>query len=182
MKRVIVVLAFSGALSACAGSSDMGTMLNSTPEPVSVRIESEPQGAEAKVPTGATCQTPCSLPLPANETTPVSFSLNGYQPQTIPVSVKSEKTLFSNPEPTIEPNPVYAVLQAAPPPRKKAPPRKKPAARKPAPKAPAASSAAPPPPAPEQQQPSGFGPPPPPSGGFGPPQQPSGGFGPPQQQ
>lgn len=150
-------------------------MFKSEPAPIDVRMESEPAGAEAKAPSGAVCRTPCTLPLPDTGTTVVSFDLQGYQPQSVPVTITPPEGGFAGmgaSEPRIDPNPVFATLELTPPPP---PPRKKKAAPKRAPQprpaaaAPAAQEA--PPPAaqmpPPQQQP-GFGPPnaPPPSSVF----------------
>ncbi len=163
MKRVIALLAGSAALSACSSfnwstpSFDMSS-LGGGPQTVNVRIESEPQGAEAKGPTGAGCRTPCTLALPANGTTTVSFALQGYLPQAVPVTVRVMRETWDNAESgaageqiTIDPSPVVALLEPAPPPppKRRAAPKKKPA---PKPQQPAA---APPP---------QFGPAPPPPG------------------
>ena len=51
-----------------------------------MQFESEPAGAEARTSLGQTCRTPCSLAVAANEFT-VSFTLPGYQPQTVPVRI-----------------------------------------------------------------------------------------------
>jgi hypothetical protein len=135
------------------------------PAPIvdTVRFESEPPGADAKVSNGQTCRTPCALALPVNAPLTVVFSLNGYQPESEAIEPIS---LAGNPT-EMRPNPVLVELTPAPPPAKPAKkPAKKPAAKKPAPKKPAAkkpaakpAAAAPPPPPPPmnaepaQQQP-----------------------------
>jgi len=110
---------------------------------VSLTIESDPPGADARTSTGASCRTPCMIPVPGDRELTVSYSLNGYQPQTIPVrprggsdnfvpDVASGTTLQAQAA-ELAPNPVYAQLEPAAPPapgRKRAP-RTKP---KPAPK------------------------------------------------
>jgi hypothetical protein len=177
MKRVFAVLACGSLLSACGStnwsmpSMDMSAF-KTAPATTSVRVESEPAGAEAKAPTGPGCRTPCTLPLAANGTTVVSFSLQGYLPHSIPVTVSSSRESGDLPDSgaaestRVDPSPVFAALEVAPPPppppRKKAPPPK----AKPRPKPAPAAQAAPPPPPPQQQQQPGFGPPagaPPPS-------------------
>jgi hypothetical protein len=88
-----------------------------------VRFESEPPGAEAKTSNGQTCRTPCALALPVNSPLTVTFTLNGFQPETEtiePVSATGTPTQF-------RPNPVVVELTPAPPPAK---PVKKPAPRK----------------------------------------------------
>ena len=111
-----------------------------------VRFESSPPGAEAKTSTGQTCRTPCALSLPVNSPLTVTFTLNGYLPESEglePMSATGSST-------QLRPNPVVVELAAAPPQPKQ--PAKKPAApkKKAAPKAaakpaqpPAAMSAAP---------------------------------------
>ena len=110
-----------------------------------VRFESEPPGAEAKTSNGQTCRTPCALALPANAPIAVTFTLNGYQPD----SENIEPIANSNGLPEFRPNPVQVELTPAPPPVK---PGKKPAAKKktgakpaakPKPKTSAAPAAAP---------------------------------------
>jgi hypothetical protein len=88
-----------------------------------VRFESEPPGAEAKTSNGQTCRTPCALALPANAPIAVTFTLNGYQPD----SENIEPIANSNGLPEFRPNPVLVELTPAPPPVK---PGKKPAAKK----------------------------------------------------
>jgi hypothetical protein len=75
-----------------------------------LQFESSPPGADVTVTAAAgqaaqTCKTPCSLSLPLSKQS-VTFSLNGYVSQTLPIDVQN-MTDFS-------PNPVQATLQAAP--------------------------------------------------------------------
>ena len=140
------------------------------PAPImdTVRFESTPPGAEAKTSNGQTCRTPCALALPTNAPMTVTFTLNGYLPE----SADIEPISAGNGLPELRPNPVQVELAPAPPPPKplKKPVRKKaPAAAKPAakPKAKPKTSAAPAPapavaaPAP-QQAPAPWPAPPPP--------------------
>jgi hypothetical protein len=101
---------------------------------VSLTIESDPPGADARVSTGASCRTPCMIPVPADREFSVSYSLNGYRPQTIAVrpggssnfgpDVAAVGPEYTQPSGSAElsPNPVYAQLEPAPPP---APPARK---------------------------------------------------------
>jgi hypothetical protein len=93
------------------------------------RFESEPSGAEAKTSNGQTCRTPCALALPVNAPMTVTFTLNGYQPETEniePISITGSPT-------QLRPNPLTVELTPAPPGpnsvKKPAPPKKKPAAK-----------------------------------------------------
>jgi PEGA domain len=117
----------------------------SSPPTESLRIESEPPGADAKTTQGQTCRTPCELTVQGGGDLSVTFALNGYQPQT--VALRSDQA-----EGKLSPNPLYVELQAAaaPAPAKKKTLKKKPAtaaATQPAPAPAPATAAFPPPPA-----------------------------------
>ena len=127
------------------------------PAPImdTVRFESTPPGAEARTSNGQTCRTPCALALPTTAPLTVTFSLNGY----LPDSEDIEPVASGPGVPEIHPNPVQVELMPAPPPPKpvKRPVRaKKTSAAKPAvkPKAKPKASSAPAPaaaaPAPQQ--------------------------------
>jgi hypothetical protein len=167
MKRVIVLLACGSALSACTSmnlsmpSMDFGGALKGSPATVNVRVESQPQGAEARGSGGGACRTPCTLAVPANGTSTVSFTLQNYLPTQVPVTVRTVRETWDNAESgavgeqvTIDPNPVFAILDPAPPPP---PPKRAPAKPKPRAQAPKPQQ--------QQQQPApAFGPAPPPPG------------------
>ncbi|MEH2509522.1 hypothetical protein V1291_000876 [Nitrobacteraceae bacterium AZCC 1564] len=150
MRKIVVVAAGLGL----AGCSSFSTpeMFKSAPPTVTVQLESQPAGAEARTSGGQTCQTPCSLSVPAEGDFTVTFSLPKYTPETIPVQVvrqQQDGLTGSSVPATVDPNPVYAELQPAPAAGRKskvakaAPRPKKPKA---APAA-AAPAEAPPPPA-----------------------------------
>lgn len=146
MYRVIAIVGGALALAACSSTPDWMSLDALKPGPVmdTVRFESEPPGAEAKVGSGQSCRTPCALAVPANAPQTVTFTLNGYLPETDQLEVIN--TVGSPPQ--LRPNPVLAELQPAPPPPKpaKKPARraaKKPAAKKPAAPKPAAQAPAP---------------------------------------
>ena len=156
MYRVIAVLGGGLALAACSSTPDWMNVdaLKSSPMMDTVRFESEPPGAEAKTSNGQTCSTPCALALPVNAPLTVTFTLNGYQPETEsvePISITGSPT-------QLRPNPVTVeLLPAAPPPKpvKKPAPKKKAAPKKKTAIKPAASptpAAAPVSPAPAEQQ------------------------------
>jgi hypothetical protein len=116
-----------------------------------VRVESDPPGAEAKTTTGVACRTPCALAVPAGNST-VTFSSTGYEPQASPLRVSAVRADWESETGapsgmSIDPNPVYAVLTPAPPPapppKKKTPPRRAPVAAAPPPAQQPASAAAP---------------------------------------
>jgi hypothetical protein len=129
---------------------DTPSFMKSAPAATTMQFESEPAGAEAKTSLGQVCRTPCTQAVTANEFT-VSFSLPGYQPQTVPVRVVASTD--GDPEgQRLVPNPVFVELQpagAAPVARKPAPAKKKPkTAARPAPTAMAPEQPSSPAPAP----------------------------------
>jgi hypothetical protein len=95
---------------------------------VSLTIESDPPGADAKTSLGPSCRTPCMIPVPADRAFTVNYSLNGYLPQVIQVGPRgggdvaydvaggTTETYGAVSQPEVTPNPVYAQLQPAPPP------------------------------------------------------------------
>jgi hypothetical protein len=92
---------------------------------VSLTIESDPPGADARTSTGASCRTPCMIPVPGDREFSVSYSLNGYVPQTIPVRPRGGDNFTpdvaggsapSGGSVELAPNPVYAQLEPAAPP------------------------------------------------------------------
>jgi hypothetical protein len=135
---VIVIL--TGALAGCTSSSS--SMFSSSPsQPEVLPFQSVPAGATVQTAQGQTCSTPCSLALPVTPQA-VSFSLNGYVPQTVQLTVhQGEGSWLSKPPPDLVPNPVVALLQALPPPPpasvkprpRKVAPRPRTAAPRPAP-------------------------------------------------
>ncbi len=168
MYRVVAIVGGALALAACTSSSDWANLDAFKPAPSmdSVQFESNPPGAEAKISNGQTCRTPCALALPTAAPLTVTFTLNGYQPETETLEVIQN----TGAPPNLRPNPVSVALTVAPPPPKpaKKPVKKRPAAKKttakPAPKtsakpaakkpaAPAPASAPAPAPAPMSTEP-----------------------------
>lgn len=138
MYRVVVIVASGLVLAACS-STDLPSWMKvdmdafkASPPMDTVRFESEPSGAEARTSTGQTCRTPCALAVPASGNMSVTFTLNGYRPET-----ETLELITNDGTPNLRPNPVLVELTPAPPPPRKptpAPPKKKPAP-KPAPRA-----------------------------------------------
>lgn len=149
MRRVLVIAASSLALAACSSSDfpklsmpsfDVPTM-SSSPATSSLEFESEPSGAEVRTSTGQTCRTPCALSVAASELS-ATFSLPGYQPQTVPVRMVAssdgggiDPMTGQTTAPRMSPNPVYAELTAAAPARRPAPATANPSSTKKKPKA-----------------------------------------------
>jgi hypothetical protein len=146
MKRVIAVVACGFSLTACTSSWMPSFELPSMPSfggggsvAASLAVESDPPGAQASTQGGASCVTPCRLPVTASGPFTVNIALNGYVPQSVPVRVMQADDPRLGTEdggagaPRLDPNPVYVELErAAPPPP---PPKKKKAAPKNAPTA-----------------------------------------------
>lgn len=145
--RVFVVLGAGLLLAACTSSSSWLNLdaLKPAPPTDTVRFETTPPGAEARTSAGQTCQTPCALTLPANAPFTVTFSLNGYLPE----SEQIELVSVDDGSTRLRPNPVTVLLAAAPPPPpvKKKPVRKRGTAKPKAAAKPAAPRAAAPRPA-----------------------------------
>jgi hypothetical protein len=122
MRRVIVIAVAGLGLAGC--SSFSMDAFKSAPPPVTVQLESAPQGANAVTSLGPGCKTPCSVSVPAADSFTVTYTLNKFQPMTIPVQVIRIPGDFSTPATTtVDPNPVVAELQpaeAGPKTRKKA--------------------------------------------------------------
>src|SRR4030081_611328 len=124
MRRVLVIAVAGFGLAGCSSfSTDSLTSFSFKPTPptVSVQIDSIPSGADARTSPGPGCRTPCSVSVPAENFT-VTYTLNRYQPLTVPVQVINIPGDFSTPASTsIDPNPVVGELQPAGPAAKDSP-------------------------------------------------------------
>jgi PEGA domain len=112
MRRVIVIAAWGFALGACSASLPSLDFLKLAPPTEVLRIESDPPGAEARTTQGQACRTPCELKLQANNKFSVMVSLDGYQPQTVPVAAEAAPEVAAA-APRFAPNPVYVELVPA---------------------------------------------------------------------
>src|SRR5215475_2354883 len=135
MTRVVAVAACGFALAACSMSMPSMDIFKGTPPTEVLRVESEPPGADARTTQGQSCRTPCELTVPSGGEFQVSFSLNGYQPQSVQVRTEGPPgSAYSDTGSSarLQPNPVYAELQPVKPPpgKKKSPPKAKTAAKK----------------------------------------------------
>jgi hypothetical protein len=115
MRRVIAMAIAGFSLAGC--SSFSWDALKPTPPTVQVQLESVPQGADARTSLGPGCKTPCSVAVPAPDTGfSVTYTLNKFEPATVPVQVIRVPADFSTPaSTTVDPNPVVAELQPAGP-------------------------------------------------------------------
>jgi hypothetical protein len=122
--KAVAIAACALALTGCAASSNLPNLglpnldLFDTPSTGTVTVHSNPTGAEARASNGSTCHTPCALSMPANEGFTVTYSLDGYLPETVEVkAIPAPKTaIIDQSPPHFEPNPVWAELKPAPPP------------------------------------------------------------------
>ena len=120
MRRVIVIAAAGFSLAGC--SSFSLDAFKSTPAAVQLQLDSTPQGAEARTSLGPVCKTPCTVSVtPSDAGFSVTYTLNKFQPATVPVQVVRVPGDFTTAASTnIDPNPVVAELQLAGPPPKAA--------------------------------------------------------------
>jgi hypothetical protein len=120
MRRVIVIAAAGASLAGC--SSFSLDAFKPAPPTVQVQLDSVPPGADAVTSVGPSCKTPCSVAVqtPAAGFS-VTYTLNKFQPMTIPVQVVNIPGDVTTPgSTTADPNPVVAELQPAGPPPKAA--------------------------------------------------------------
>jgi hypothetical protein len=114
MRRVIVIAAASFGLAGC--SSFSFDSLKPAPQTINVQLDSVPPGADARSSLGPSCKTPCSVPVSADGSFSVTYTLNKFQPLTIPVQVTRVPGDFTTPASfTADPNPAVAELQPATP-------------------------------------------------------------------
>jgi hypothetical protein len=120
MRRVIAIAVAGYSLSGC--SSFSFDALKPTPPTVQVQLDSVPPGADARTSLGPGCRTPCAVAISAPDSGfSVAYTLNRFQPATVPVQVIRIPGDFANPgSTTLDPNPVVAELQPAGPPPKAA--------------------------------------------------------------
>jgi len=97
----------------------------SSPSTESLRVESEPAGAEAKTAAGQSCKTPCELKIQPGTDQSITLALNGYEPHT--VALRQE----GGDSGKLAPNPVFVELKSVAPVAAK---KKKTVAKKPKPK------------------------------------------------
>ena len=143
MRRVIAIAATGLSLAGCSSFST--DYFKSTPPTMQIQLESTPPGAEARTSLGPGCKTPCAVTVPAPESSfTVSYTLNKFQPATVPVQViHVPGDLTTSATTTFDPNPVVAELQPAGPPPKPARKMMRPKPKKPKPPKGAAPAASP---------------------------------------
>jgi hypothetical protein len=126
----LAAVVFGLALASCSSVSSNTPRFDwliPPPTDATLTIDSNPRGALASTSNGGTCQTPCELSVPVIEPFTVTFTLDGYLPQTFsirPVPVEKSALIDQTPD-RLEPNPVLAELKPAPPPPPEPPPVKR---------------------------------------------------------
>jgi hypothetical protein len=143
MRRVIVIGVAGACLAGCSSFPSVSMdYFKPTPPTVQIQLDSLPPGADARTSLGPGCKTPCSVAVTAPDNGfSVTYTLNKFQPATIPVQVIRVTGDFSTPgSTTFDPNPVVAELQMAGPPPKAA---RKNVLKPKKPKAPKGTAAAP---------------------------------------
>jgi hypothetical protein len=118
MRRVIALAVTGLSLAGCGGTF--------FPTTTDITLESTPPGADAITSLGPGCKTPCTAAVPSpTDDFSVSFSLNGFQPMTVPVRItRSVGGLMTPSFTSLNPNPVVAQLQPIATPAKRAKKRK----------------------------------------------------------
>lgn len=160
ISRAIAVMAGGLSVAACSFAMPSMDFFSSKPTTASLSIESAPPGADARLSTGGTCRTPCSVTVPLASEFSVTVALNGYTPETRTVRPVSAEASAGSTGATalLDPNPLFVELKPTAPP-KPPPPKKK--RRRPIQAAAPAPTDAPPPATPGfAPAPGGFGPPP----------------------
>jgi hypothetical protein len=140
MTRAAAAVVLGCALAGCASVASNLPLSSLLPAPQTdaiLTLDSNPPGALASTSNGGACQTPCALSTPVTDAFTVTYTLDGYLPQTVSVRpLPAEKSaLIDATPPTLAPNPVMAQLQPAPPPPPPPPVVKKRSARSPQPAA-----------------------------------------------
>jgi hypothetical protein len=128
MRRVIT-LAVAGAM-ACLSLAGCGGTLFPGAGTMEIVLESTPPGANAVTSLGPGCRTPCTAAVPSpTDDFSVSYTLNGFQPMTVPVHItRSVGGLMTPSFTSLNPNPVVAQLEPIAPPPLRRLKRKRPAA------------------------------------------------------
>jgi hypothetical protein len=136
MRRFLAFAIFGLSLGGCTS----GDLFKLDASQVTLRLESEPPGADATVSTGSTCKTPCAVPVgTATGELTVTYTLEGYQPQQAAVQIVQSLDPREAPARAV-PNPVHVELVAIPKPAvRRRPERRRSAPKKPAAKQPVAN-------------------------------------------
>jgi hypothetical protein len=112
-RSVAVAIAGLGFASCSTAATDV---FKQKPVTTLMLIESNPAGATAKTSLGQSCKTPCTMQIGADSDFTVTFTLDGYVPQTLPVQAKmSGGGWMDSPSPVLTPGSLFPTLQPATP-------------------------------------------------------------------
>ena len=78
MKKLLCVAALAASASGLGGCA---TVMNGTSQPV--EFQSDPSGAGIELATGLKCETPCQYSLKRGKDNVVTFTKDGYKPETV---------------------------------------------------------------------------------------------------
>lgn len=111
--RAVAFLTGGLSLGACSSATLPGfDSLTPKPTTTGLLIESSPASAEARSSLGATCRTPCTMQIGTAGDFTISFTLDGYVPQTVTVhSTMSKGDFMTAPAPLLNPAPVFVTLE-----------------------------------------------------------------------
>jgi hypothetical protein len=116
--RSTCAVAIAGlGLASCSTWSMPGfDSLKPKPTTTLLLIESNPAGVLAKTSLGPSCKTPCTLQIGSGNDFTVTFTMDGYVSQTLPVhSTMSPGDWSTGPSPVLEPGSLFPTLERARP-------------------------------------------------------------------
>ena len=113
--RAVAIMISGLALASC--STTVTDVFKQKPTTTLMLIESTPAGATAKTSTGKTCQTPCTMLIGEGNDFTVTFTLDGYVPQTLPVHATMSPGGWTDaPSPVLNPGSLFPTLEPVKPP------------------------------------------------------------------
>jgi hypothetical protein len=101
MGRIIAVLASGIIVSGCSTSLPSLDLFKSTPSTETLRVETNPPGAEVKSASGQSCRTPCQLTVQPGSDQSITLALNGYEPQTVALRQEAGDSGKLGPNPVV---------------------------------------------------------------------------------
>jgi hypothetical protein len=113
----VLAAAISGLTLASCVSSTVTNTFKPKPTTTLMLIESNPAGATAKASTGQSCKTPCTILISQGSDFTITFTLDGYVPQTLPVhATMSAGGWTTAASPVLEPGSLFPTLEPIKPP------------------------------------------------------------------
>jgi PEGA domain len=113
--RAVAVAVSAFALASCSTAAT--DVFKPKPTSTLMLIESNPAGAQAKTSQGKTCKTPCTMLISEGSDFTVTFTLDGYVPQTLPVhATMSPGGWTESASPVLNPGSLFPTLEPLKPP------------------------------------------------------------------